>query len=92
MSCYPFNQYTLIGFNKGPKGKKYTAVLQHNKTKKQVGVSFGAIGYEQYKDRIGDYAHLDHHDKKRRASYRARHKHDRLNCFSPGYFSYFYLW
>ena len=29
--------------------------------------------YSQYKDKLGHYAHLDHNDKKRRASYYARH-------------------
>lgn len=63
-------------------GKKYMALFDvkgRNKT-----VHFGASDYEDY---------TQHHDKKRRQSYRARHKGDNLNDpTSPGSLSYYILW
>jgi hypothetical protein len=38
------------------------------------------------------YSHLNHYDKKRRDLYRSRHKNDKLNEYSPGWFSYYWLW
>lgn len=50
------------------KGKKYM-VKVGNKT-----VHFGALGYQQYHDKIGLYSSLNHNDPARRKLYRARHK------------------
>jgi len=55
-------------FLRGPKGKKYTAVLRNGEK-----INFGGEGYEQYKDRIGLYSHMDHGDKVRRKRYFLRH-------------------
>ena len=66
--------------------KKYDAYVNNKK------YSFGSRLYEQFNDAIGYYKDLNHYDKKRRANYRARHKHDKLNEYSSGYFSYYYLW
>ena len=66
--------------------KKYDAYVD-GKT-----YSFGDRRYQQYEDKIGYFSHLDHLDPERRRLYRARHRHDNLDEFSPGYFSYFYLW
>lgn len=78
------------------KGKKY-AVKYDGKT-----INFGALGYQHYKDRtpLKLYKHLDHNDKKRRASYRKRHwaiklKDGRLAYkvkTSPEYWASKYLW
>jgi hypothetical protein len=54
--------------------------------------SFGDNRYQQYRDLIGYYANKDHNDEFRRMRYRLRHKNDKLNEFSAGYFSYYYLW
>ena len=92
-SCYAFKDYNLIGFEKGKGNKKYNAILQHKKSKSEVRVPFGDKRYEQYKDSaLGFYTYLNHLDDQRRNNYQKRHKGDRLNCFSPGYFSWFYLW
>ena len=66
--------------------KKYDAYINNKK------YSFGDTRYEQYNDAIGYYKDLNNYDKKRRANYRARHKNDKLNEYSSGYFSYYYLW
>lgn len=56
-------------------------------------VSFGDKRYEQYKDKLGYYKHLDHNDKKRKDAYRARHKNDNINNPNfAGYWSWNYLW
>ena len=70
------------------KGKKYTAILPDGKR-----VSFGALGYEHYKDRtpLKLYSHLDHNDKHRRDLYYARHSID-YPKYSPDWFSKKYLW
>ena len=88
-----FKSYKLLGFEKGTGNKKYNALLQDKKTKQIKKISFGDIRYQQYKDNVlGLYSHLDHNDIKRKNNYRTRHKHDKLNEYSSGYFSYTYLW
>lgn len=88
-------------FEKGPGFKKYKAILPNGKT-----VTFGDKRYQQYKDSVprsmggGLWTSLNHGDKRRRASYRARHGN--LRCkngelcisirYSPAWFSYYYLW
>jgi hypothetical protein len=49
------------------KNKKYMVL-----TKKGV-IHFGQLPYQQYKDKIGLYSHLDHLDLKRRKRYYDRH-------------------
>jgi len=68
------------------KHKKYDAYVDNQK------FSFGDNRYQQYYDKIGYYSYLNHYDKKRRYNYMNRHKNDKLNEFSSGYFSYYYLW
>lgn len=65
------------------KGKKY-AVKACNKTNKKI-IHFGATDYEDY---------TIHKDKKRRKSFRARHKcdSDKPNKLSARYWSCEYLW
>ena len=88
-----FKSYKLLGLEKGSGNKKYNALLQDKKTKQIKKISFGDIRYQQYKDKaLGLYSHLDHNDNKRRALYRARHKHDKLNEYSAGWLAYTYLW
>ena len=68
------------------KDKKYDAVVEGKK------YSFGNKNYEQYHDKISYYKDLNHEDKQRRENYRARHKHDKLNTYSSGFFAWHYLW
>lgn len=69
------------------KGKKYD--VYDGKNNKYIA-SFGAVGYQQYKDKIGFYKEFDHLDKKRRERYYKRHKE--ANYLSPKWFSHKYLW
>jgi hypothetical protein len=58
-------------------------------------IHFGAIGYQQYKDKVPGqrYKSYNHLDKKRRARYRARHARDKINDKnSAGYWAYHKLW
>jgi pyruvate formate-lyase activating enzyme-like uncharacterized protein len=64
------------------KDKKFMAMFDKNN--KTIRVHFGATGYQDY---------TQHHDKKRRDSYRARHSNDKLkDPTSPGALSYYILW
>lgn len=51
--------------------KKYSVYVLKNGKKKII--HFGDKRYQQYNDKLGYYAHLDHNDKKRRESYYKRH-------------------
>ncbi len=77
---------------------KYTFKESTRKNKKydvfyggQYIVSFGDKRYQQYKDKLGLYSHLDHMDKKRRDNY-----YKRFGEFAEEgtakYFSHKYLW
>ena len=96
MPYYSKKEYKLLGFEKSTrKNKKYNAILQNKKTGRQVRVPFGDVRYQQYKDTtgLGLYSHKDHGDKKRRASYKARHSvYVQDGYYSPGFFSMRYLW
>lgn len=84
------------------KGRKFYIIKSKRKNKKydvydakgNYFLSFGDKRYEHYQDKIGDYSHLDHMDKKRRANYRKRSAGigflDDTN--SPNYWSRKYLW
>ena len=85
------------------KGKKYTAIISmpNGKTRK---VSFGAIGYTQFKDStpLKMYSKLDHNDSKRRERYFQRHSgvstksealaKERSNKITAKWLSHKYLW
>jgi hypothetical protein len=96
MVCYAKRDYKLLGFEKSrANDKMYAAILKEKSTGRERIVNFGSKSYENYGDKTGLnlYPHLIHGDSKRRASYHARHKnnvHD--ECYSPAYFSYYYLW
>ena len=53
--------------------------------------SFGARGYEQYKDKIGFYSDYNHNDENRKRLYYARHGLDAKKN-SAKWFSHKYLW
>ena len=93
---YKKTDFSILGYRKSKtKYKKYDAILINKNNNKTYSVPFGDKRYENYHDLSGLnlYPHLLHGDKKRRASYRARHKKDLKDGFySPGWFSYFVLW
>ena len=95
---YSQREYRLLGFKRSQvKGKKYSASIQHKTTGKKRTINFGSTTKpnQQYRDStgLGLYSHLDHGDKKRRTSYRARHSvYLRKGYYSPSYFSYTFLW
>lgn len=97
---YSRQEYKFVKFVRSKnKTKKYSAILENKKTKRQVKVNFGAIKpngipYEQYKDStgLGLYSKYNTNDKERRDRYRARHRNDNLQDYSPGYFAWKFLW
>lgn len=82
----------LIGFEQGTGYKKYNALIYDDSNNLVKKIPFGDKRYQQYHDKIGLYSHLDHHDEIRRLNYKKRHKNDKLNELSSGYFSWHYLW
>jgi len=86
-------EYSFLHFEVATDNKhKYNAILLHKKTGRTKKIPFGAIGYEQYFDKIGHYKKLNHNDKERRRLYRIRHKGEDQYKFSSGWFSWKYLW
>lgn len=66
----------IVKFMRGTKKeKKYTVVVENRRTKKRRRISFGAVGYQQYKDRtpLKLYKKGDHGDRKRMENYFNRH-------------------
>ena len=57
------------------KGKKYTAIVKNISTGKERKISYGAIGFSQFKDStpLKLYSSKDHGDEKRRQNYFNRH-------------------
>jgi hypothetical protein len=88
------SQYKFVKFQVSTsKGKKYDAILINKITKKEKKVSFGAIGYQQFRDKaLGRYKKDDHNDETRRRLYRQRHAGEDNYKFSSGYFAMKYLW
>ena len=65
----------LKKITKGPPNKKYTAVVEDIVTKKTRKISFGASGYQQFRDstKLRLYSDGDHRDVLRRKKYFSRH-------------------
>jgi len=65
----------IVKFKKGPFPKKYTAIIENKKTKKQRMIHFGDSRYPQFKDRtpLKLYAHKNHNTRKRMQNYYSRH-------------------
>ena len=74
------------------KGKKYSIFTKENGKYKYL-LSFGALGYEQFKDSTPErlYKHLDHNDNNRRRLYYLRHGRTN-NKLSAKYWANKYLW
>lgn len=96
MTYFSMKDYDFIKFTKSPiKYKKYRAILKNKKTNKLKSLDFGDNRYEQYKDSTGLdlFTHKNHNDKKRRENYRKRHNvFIKKGFYSPGYFSFYFLW
>ena len=98
----------IIKFGKSKrKGKKYSAVVENNKTKKRRIIHFGATGYQQYKDStpLGLYTKHNHGDINRMKNYFNRHsgtknrkkaikkeKYKSRGLYNPKILSHKYLW
>ena len=93
--AYSKRDYQFVRFEKSHiREKKYNAILKNKKTGRLTRVPFGSSSYDQYRDStgLGLYSHKDHNDKKRRANHRSRHRNDNLNDYSPGFWSWRFLW
>lgn len=58
-------------FKSKAKNKKYSVYVMKGEKKRLI--HFGDSRYEQFKDKIGYFSHLDHGDKKRKKNYYSRH-------------------
>ena len=88
MTIYYKYGYKFVAPSK-TKDKKYD--VYDIRTDKKLA-SFGNVNYEQFKDKISYYKHLDHGDNKRRLLYKKRHESDRHNYQSAGWFADKFLW
>ena len=59
-------------FKSKAKNKKYSVYVKGKGGKPKL-IHFGDSRYGQFKDKLGEYSHLDHNDPKRRKSYYNRH-------------------
>jgi len=97
----------IIKFEKGPLFKKYTAYVQHKKTKRVRKLHFGDKRYQQYKDRtpLQLYRNQNHGTRKRMRNYFSRHsgtknrtkaieleKKNSNRLYTPKLLSHIYLW
>lgn len=73
-------------------GKHKYSVYVKSETGGPKLIHFGAIDYEQYRDRLGHYSSKDHNDPKRRASYRARHNGEQYDKDKAGWWAWHKLW
>jgi len=76
-------------FKSNAKNKKYSVYVLKEGKKKLI--HFGDTRYNQFKDKLGVYSHLDHNDKKRRANYLSRHG-KKTDKNTAGYWSEKILW
>ena len=89
------DRFEFVKFRKSrTKGKKYDAILFDKISKRKATIPFGSIFYGQYRDStgLGLYKRLDHLDRKRRASYLARHADTMKKKYSASWFSGRFLW
>ena len=96
MVYYKKSDHKIFGFQKSKTtGKMYDALLLKTGSPKLIRVPFGDNSMGNYQDKTGLnlYPHLIHNDKKRRKSYRARHKgYLKDGYYSPSWFSWSLLW
>ena len=90
----PASRFRLKKFVKAKvRNKKYTAIIEDIKTRREYRVPFGDVRFEQYRDTaLGLYRQLDHGDRQRRLNYLKRHENTRKKKWSPSWFSAVFLW
>jgi len=76
-------------FKSSAKNKKYSVYVMKNGKKRLL--HFGDSRYGQFKDKLGEYKHLDHGDPKRKKNYYARHGKTK-DKNTAKYWSHFVLW
>jgi len=76
-------------FKSKSKNKKYSVYVMKGDKKRLI--HFGDSRYQQFKDKIGDFKHLDHGDKNRRDKYYKRHG-DTTDKNTAKYWSHKILW
>ena len=59
-------------FKSRAKNKKYSVYVKGKGDQPKL-IHFGDSRYGQFKDKLGEYSHLDHGDPKRRKAYYNRH-------------------
>ncbi len=93
---YKISEYKFIKFEKSNrKNKMYNAVIMRKSDGKMIRIPFGDDRYENYRDKtnLNLYPNLIHGDELRRKRYQKRHEvYLRDGYWSPGHFSYYYLW
>jgi hypothetical protein len=93
---YFMGEWDFLHFKPSPTpNKKYTAVLQERVGGRTVEVDFGRPGFWHFRDATGLnlYSQLDHMDFERRQLFRERFGHYIIpSMYTPGYFSYHFLW
>ncbi len=77
-------------FKSKAKNKKYSVYVKNKEGNPKL-IHFGDKRYGQFKDKIGEYKHLDHEDPKRKKAYYARHGQTK-NKNSAKYWSHKVLW
>jgi len=97
MPVFPPDEYSFVKFEKSKRvNKKYSAILQNKKTGRTKTLPFGSSLHENYKDETGlnMYPEKMHGDIKRLELYRKRHagEGDESRKYSPGWFSWHFLW
>lgn len=78
-------------FKSKAKNKKYSVYIKADTKSGKKLIHFGDNRHQQFKDKLGEYSHLDHNDKKRRDLYYKRHG-KATSKDSAKYFSHKYLW
>jgi len=93
---YWIGQWELLHFKAAASpGKKYSAVLKERISDRTVEVDFGKPGFWHFEDitGLGLYSHFDHKSTVRRERFRDLYaKYVQSDMFTPGYFSYHFLW
>jgi len=96
IETYWIGQWELLRFEPcSSPHKKYTAVLKDRMTDRTVNLDFGKPGFWHFEDvtGLGLFSHLDRKCPDRRQKFRDRFaKFVQADMFTPGYFSYHFLW
>jgi hypothetical protein len=71
---------------------KYVAVMTSLDTGKTKRIPFGALGYGQYNDKIGEYSDLDNNDPRRREAWLKRHAQNIKYPYSSAWWAWKVLW